>query len=100
MQLSSQVWVHPGYTLNPDYEDYDLCIQSQIDSYAAADGYLGVSAATGGLSDDHDVMCFTLHSLSLIEAGPSSEINLSAFNLNEPIGLGRFATNHSTTKRS
>ena len=77
--MYSKVWIHPGYTLNPDYEDYDLCIQSQIDPFAAADGYLGVSAATGGLSDDHDVMCFTLHSLTQREAGPDSELNISAF---------------------
>jgi len=27
------------------------------------EGYFGISAATGGLSDDHDVMSFIVHSL-------------------------------------
>ncbi|KAI6660414.1 BMA-ILE-1 [Oopsacas minuta] len=73
-----QIWVHSGYNLNPGYEDYDLCLQSILPVFTFTEGYLGVTAATGGLSDDHDVMCFTLHSLKQLESGPNSEINQNA----------------------
>lgn len=43
-------------------DDYELC--AKIDSTAIpTEGYLGVSAATGGLSDDHDVLKFITHSI-------------------------------------
>ncbi|XP_065885525.1 protein ERGIC-53-like isoform X3 [Dysidea avara] len=33
------------------------------------EGYFGISAATGGLSDDHDVMSFIGHSLHPLDEG-------------------------------
>ena len=33
------------------------------------EGYFGISAATGGLSDDHDVMSFIVHSLHPLDEG-------------------------------
>ena len=70
-----KIWVHSGYSLNPGYADYDLCIQAHMTSFTLTEAYLGVTAATGGLSDDHDVMCFTVHSLTEREVGPNSEVN-------------------------
>ena len=72
-----KVWVHSGYSMNPGNADYDLCIQAPMTSFTLPEAYLGVTAATGGLSDDHDVMCFTLHSLTEREVGPNSEVNQS-----------------------
>ena len=79
MTSSFQVWAHSGYSQSPSYADYDLCIQSVLPPDMIAEGYLGITAATGGLSDDHDVICFTLHSLVQKEAGPMSEAGLSKF---------------------
>ena len=67
--------MHSGYSMNPGNADFDLCIQAPMTSFTLPEAYLGVTAATGGLSDDHDVMCFTLHSLTEREAGPDSEAN-------------------------
>lgn len=46
-----------------DFEDYEVCAKiSDID--LPSNGYFGVSAATGGLADDHDVLKFLTYSLS------------------------------------
>lgn len=44
-----------GMTQNPD--EYELCMRSENVVLPPA-GYFGVSAATGGLADDHDVYHF------------------------------------------
>ena len=46
-----------------DFADYEICAKiSDID--LPTNGYFGVSAATGGLADDHDVLKFLTYSLS------------------------------------
>ena len=46
-----------------DFADYEVCAKiSDID--LPPNGYFGVSAATGGLADDHDVLKFLTYSLS------------------------------------
>lgn len=48
--------------LNEDADNYDLCFK--VDSIdLSRHGYFGVSAATGGLADDHDVLAFETYSL-------------------------------------
>jgi hypothetical protein len=47
------------YTLGQDFE---LCIRAE-NVVLPKSGYFGVSAATGGLADDHDVLKFITHSL-------------------------------------
>ena len=47
-------------------DDYELCAKVETTAIPAA-GYFGVSAATGGLSDDHDVLKFLSHSISTAE---------------------------------
>jgi len=43
-------------------DDYELCAKMETTAIPT-EGYLGVSAATGGLSDDHDVLKFITHSI-------------------------------------
>jgi len=54
------LFFHNGMTNNP--EDYELCFRSE-NAYLPKYGYFGVSAATGGLADDHDVIHFLTTSL-------------------------------------
>ncbi|NWQ71508.1 LMAN1 protein, partial [Neopipo cinnamomea] len=49
------VLVNNGFT--PDRDDYELCAKVE-DLELPAQGYFGISAATGGLADDHDVLSF------------------------------------------
>ncbi|XP_068608836.1 protein ERGIC-53 [Brachionichthys hirsutus] len=68
------VMINNGFT--PDKDDYELCTKVD-DMVVPGDGFFGLSAATGGLADDHDVLSFLLFRLS--EPGqqpppPQSEI--------------------------
>lgn len=54
------VLFHNGMTQNPD--EYELCLRAE-NVYLPQNGYFGVSAATGGLADDHDVYHFLTTSL-------------------------------------
>lgn len=54
------VLFHNGMTQNPD--EYELCLRAE-NVYLPANGYFGISAATGGLADDHDVYHFLTTSL-------------------------------------
>lgn len=56
-----EVWIHEGASKLLD--DYDLCIKLDRVVNIPTKGYFGISAATGGLSDDHDVTSFVTHSL-------------------------------------
>lgn len=51
---------HNGNTNND--EDYELCFEAH-DVHLPAYGHFGLSAATGQLSDDHDVLKVLTHSL-------------------------------------
>ncbi|XP_051866183.1 protein ERGIC-53 [Pristis pectinata] len=49
------VMIHNGFT--PNNDDYELC--ARIENLALPfEGYFGISAATGALADDHDVLSF------------------------------------------
>lgn len=66
-QNSLTIFFHSGLTHNPD--DYELCMRAEgVD--LKQDGFFGVSAATGGLADDHDVLSFSTHSLVPIAEKP------------------------------
>ncbi len=56
-----QILVHDGMTPNVRFE---LCIRAE-NIYLPKNGYFGLSAATGGLADDHDITEFSLYSLHL-----------------------------------
>ncbi|KAI1718702.1 legume-like lectin family domain-containing protein [Ditylenchus destructor] len=51
--------VADGMTQEPRYE---LCIRAE-NVFLPKNGYFGVSAATGGLADDHDILDFSVYSL-------------------------------------
>ncbi|KAI0227060.1 Protein ERGIC-53 [Lamellibrachia satsuma] len=55
------VWFHNG--MSDNVNNYELCMRAESVELPA-EGYFGVSAATGGLADDHDVHSFLTHSLS------------------------------------
>lgn len=55
------VMINNGFT--PDKEDYEFC--TKVDNMIIPkDGYFGISAATGGLADDHDVLSFLMFRLT------------------------------------
>ncbi|CAN9504282.1 unnamed protein product [Ophioblennius macclurei] len=55
------VMINNGFT--PDKNDYEFC--TKVDNMIVpAQGFFGISAATGGLADDHDVLSFLLFSLT------------------------------------
>lgn len=43
-------------------QDYEMCFRAE-NVYLPKNGYFGISAATGGLADDHDVIHFLTNSL-------------------------------------
>ena len=54
------VMIHSGNTNNED--EYELCLRAE-NVFLPQYGYFGLSAATGGLADDHDVLKFLASSL-------------------------------------
>ncbi|MFH4983400.1 hypothetical protein AB6A40_010109 [Gnathostoma spinigerum] len=51
---------------------YELCLRSE-NIVLPKNGYFGLSAATGGLADDHDVVDFSVFSMPTTVARPSSD---------------------------
>jgi mannose-binding lectin 1 len=56
------VLFHNGMTNNE--QDYEVCFRAES-VFLPQNGYFGLSAATGGLADDHDVIHFLTNSLHL-----------------------------------
>ncbi|XP_004579517.1 protein ERGIC-53 [Ochotona princeps] len=55
------VMINNGFT--PDKNDYEFC--ARVDNMIIpSQGYFGISAATGGLADDHDVLSFLTFQLT------------------------------------
>ena len=54
------VLFHNGMSNND--KDFEMCIRAE-NVVLPKNGYFGVSAATGGLADDHDVLKLVTHSL-------------------------------------
>lgn len=74
-QNTLTVLFHNGMTNNND--DYEMCMRAE-GVVLPKNGYFGVSAATGGLADDHDVFHFlttSLHDPSQLAATEASKIN-------------------------
>ncbi|CAL8341076.1 unnamed protein product [Arctogadus glacialis] len=60
-QKSLTVMINNGFT--PDKDDYEFC--TKMDNIVIPkEGFFGISAATGGLADDHDVLSFLLFRLT------------------------------------
>lgn len=54
-----QVFIDDGMSAQPRYQ---LCMRAE-NIFLPRNGYFGISAATGGLADDHDVLDFSVYSL-------------------------------------
>ncbi|XP_011405140.1 PREDICTED: protein ERGIC-53-like [Amphimedon queenslandica] len=67
-----EVWFQDASDNKSDH--YNLCLRNE-GVYLPATGYFGISAATGGLSDDHDVMSFVVHSITIQEQERMEEID-------------------------
>nr|XP_022312561.1 protein ERGIC-53-like [Crassostrea virginica] len=65
------VFVNNGLTNNKD--DFELCLR-QENVHLPDSAYFGVTAATGGLADDHDVLAFLTHSLHSKEEQPANQV--------------------------
>lgn len=64
------VLIHNGMTNNND--DYEMCLRTD-GVQLPKNGYFGISAATGGLADDHDVFHFlttSLHAAGQVQEPP------------------------------
>ena len=61
------VMFHSGNTNNE--EEYELCLRTE-NVFLPQFGHFGVSAATGGLADDHDVLKFLTYSLHVPGSQP------------------------------
>nr|XP_023020150.1 protein ERGIC-53 [Leptinotarsa decemlineata] len=59
-QNTLTVLFHNGMTNNE--QDYEVCLRAE-NVFLPKNGYFGISAATGGLADDHDVIHFLTNSL-------------------------------------
>jgi len=59
-QNTLTVLFHNGMSNND--KDYEMCVRTE-NVVLPKNGYFGVSAATGGLADDHDVLKLITHSL-------------------------------------
>ncbi|XP_065100050.1 protein ERGIC-53 [Paramisgurnus dabryanus] len=55
------VYINNGFT--PDKEDYEYCTKVE-NMILPETGFFGISAATGGLADDHDVLSFLVFRLT------------------------------------
>ncbi|XP_015675280.1 protein ERGIC-53 [Protobothrops mucrosquamatus] len=60
-QRTLSVLINNGFT--PDREDYEFCAKVE-NMVLPSQGYFGISAATGGLADDHDVLSFLTFQLT------------------------------------
>ncbi|XP_069942817.1 protein ERGIC-53 isoform X1 [Cherax quadricarinatus] len=60
VHIGSPLLIHSGMTNND--KDYEICMRAE-NVFLPATGYFGVSAATGGLADDHDVLKFIVSSM-------------------------------------
>uniref|UniRef100_T1E5U1 Protein ERGIC-53 n=1 Tax=Crotalus horridus TaxID=35024 RepID=T1E5U1_CROHD len=60
-QRTLSVLINNGFT--PDREDYEFCAKVE-NMVLPPQGYFGISAATGGLADDHDVLSFLTFQLT------------------------------------
>lgn len=66
------VWFHNGMTNNE--QDIEVCLRVE-NIYLPKEGYFGVSAATGGLADDHDILHFLTSSLLPPGAKQQEQVN-------------------------
>ncbi|PAA71178.1 hypothetical protein BOX15_Mlig025816g1 [Macrostomum lignano] len=69
--------VNNGVASEDSESDYELCFEKD-NVELPGKGYFGVTASTGGVSDDMDVYSFVVHSLSVKGAADQSEAAIKA----------------------
>ncbi|XP_042224956.1 protein ERGIC-53-like isoform X2 [Homarus americanus] len=72
VQSNIPLMIHNGMTNNE--KDYEICMRAE-NVYLPSSGHFGVSAATGGLADDHDVLKFLVSSVRSPEEMASLQTN-------------------------
>lgn len=73
--FSVQVMFHSGMTASD--QEYEMCLRAE-NVMLPKNGYFGLSAATGGLADDHDVLHFltsSLHAPGQIPTPQAPQVN-------------------------
>eukprot|EP00794_Sanderia_malayensis_P019390 gene19390-21315_t len=68
------VFYHNGMSTKDD--DFELCMRAE-NVQLPKQGYFGISAATGGLADDHDVLKFSTYSLKQVTEEKKPEKTIS-----------------------
>ncbi|XP_031567567.1 protein ERGIC-53-like [Actinia tenebrosa] len=68
------VWFHSG--MSTKSEDFELCTRIE-NVNLPKEGYFGISAATGGLADDHDVLSFSTLTLTPPKEGGAPGTGIS-----------------------
>ncbi|XP_063870734.1 protein ERGIC-53-like isoform X1 [Scylla paramamosain] len=71
-KTSPGLMIHSGMTNNE--KDYEICMRAE-NVHLPPSGHFGVSAATGGLADDHDVLKFLVSSLRSPEEMALLQVN-------------------------
>ncbi|XP_050723851.1 protein ERGIC-53-like isoform X2 [Eriocheir sinensis] len=71
-KTSPGLMIHSGMTNND--KDYEICMRAE-NVHLPPSGHFGVSAATGGLADDHDVLKFLVSSLRSQEEMALLQVN-------------------------
>lgn len=84
------VMFHSGNTNNED--DYELCLRAE-NVFLPQYGHFGITAATGGLADDHDVLKFLTYSLL-----PQSQVQQQAAGTISDTEKQRFAKEYEEYK--
>lgn len=64
------VFYHGG--MSDKEEDYELCMRAE-NVHLTKEGFFGVTGGTGGLADDHDVLKFITHSLTVPQTKDAEE---------------------------
>ncbi|KAK3732287.1 hypothetical protein QZH41_014423 [Actinostola sp. cb2023] len=67
------LWFHMG--MSTKSEDFELCTRAE-NVHLPKEGFFGVSAATGGLADDHDILSFSTLTLTPPKEGDSPQVGL------------------------
>lgn len=68
------VLFHNGMSNND--RDFEVCLRVE-NVFLPKSGFFGISAATGGLADDHDVLKFAVHSLRSPEMAGAPDPNIN-----------------------
>lgn len=75
-------------------EDYEMCLRAE-NVVLPKNGYFGISAATGGLADDHDVIHFLTNSLHPVDQTQTHQGRIVIYHIIHACILSIFISNLS-----